>query len=747
MKLPSLPFIVLDTETTGLFPRVHKIIELALVRVEDGKVQEEYEQLYDIEDVIPPHVQILTRIRPDDLQGKPPLKDHLERIQTLIGSDTLLIGQNLGFDLDMLRAEGLDLREYPWIDTSMLASLVFPELASYSLGYMSTVLGLRHDPIHRALGDVRATLELFSRIWERIERLPEEHLTILRTTFARSTGGYQRLAEYLPQTSDAQGIPWSIPARENIGHDIKPFPIPPTTSEKVLLLEDSLDPHALHHLINALCAQKDGTTWIAVKNLEATLRRVRFPTGVRILHPPFLLLDPEAGQKLQKQSAFTTDEATLAVKLHWFLARVREDLPLHGGERDVWNGKLACTDASPLYTAQFQNLPLVILLDHRQLLHFLADPTHPAHGALHPDHTIIIDDASMLEDTATKAYGHFLSIGDIRAASRGHDPLTKFTDLLEFWVEKIRGQDDIHLLQKSDFTRRETKGLREQLENLLIGETLLSRTREHLDSLASILQCTDENTVTWIESRQQRTAIHAAPADAALLLEKNLFSRFATVLLSPPGFKTIPETTSGLPAANPSPLPPTPLRISYPEDSSVTAILENPPTEKTVLLLPSKRVIEEHFVRFTERLEKQGITLICQGLSGGQGRMEAEFSAAATPTLILLTPWIYEGFELPLGTVDHLIMDSLPFDHPSDLLIQMRSKHYTDAFTEYTLPRLKLRLFRLLRTFCRHRTKNGDVSILDKRIREKKYGGEVREYLERFSLQKSSTSGEQMKMF
>lgn len=750
VKLPPFPFVVLDTETTGLFPRVHKIVELALVRKESGETVDTYEQLYRSSDELPPHVQVLTRIRPEDLQGKPMFAEHLDELRARIGSDVLLVGQNLGFDLDMLRAEGWDLRENPWIDTSMLASLVFPELASYSLGYMSAILGLRHDPVHRALGDVRATLELFGRIWTRIECLPAEHLTALRETFLRSAPGYQRLAEHLPRSSRAKRIPWSLPAKEILARDAREFPLPPAASGSPLLLEDSLDPHALHHLINALLRdtprEKGGTTWVAVKNLEATLRHLALPPGVRVLHPPPLLLDPDAAAQLQQQETFTADEATLAIKLHWFPARVREDLPIHGGERDVWNGKLACTAASPLYTAQFQNPSPVVLLDHRQLLCLLTDPDHSAYGALRRDHTIIIDDASMLEDTATKAYGHHLAVSDLRAAAAGRATLTAFVDLLELWIAQVRGSDDIHLLAPHDRARRETKGLRAQLAEHMEDASLPLRAREHLRSLAAILEEDDAPRIVWIEHRQNRIALHAAPESAAQLLHQTLFSRFPTVLLSPPGFATLPEITLSSPKVRPSPLPPTALSISYPTEGAAS-LLENPPPGKTIFLLPSKRVIEEYFVRFTERLEERGTTLICQGLSGGQGRMEAEFSAAPAPALLLLTPWTYEGFDLPPETADRLVIDALPFDHPSDLLIQVRSKHYADAFSAYALPRLKLRLFRLLRTFCRHRKEGGDVRILDRRIHEKKYGEGVRAYLEQFSTEKPSKRGEQMKMF
>ena len=51
---------------------------------------------------------------------------------------------------------------------------------------------------------------------------------------------------------------------------------------------------------------------------------------------------------------------------------------------------------------------------------------------------------------------------------------------------------------------------------------------------------------------------------------------------------------------------------------------------------------------------------------------------------------------------------------------------------EYALPRLTHRLYRLLRTFSRYRTANGDVRFLDNRLESKEYGRSVWKYLQQF---------------
>ena len=219
VPLPNLSFTVLDTETTGFIPRTNRVIEFASARIEEEKIVDRFEQLIAIpKNDVPPVIQVLTRIRPEALTGKPTFEECKTTIFEHIGEDTLIVGQNVSFDIKMLKGEGMDLSERLWIDTSMLASLVFPELASYSLSYVSTVLKINHEPVHRAMGDVVATLELLEKCWDRILELPQDKLDELRDAFSKSSAGYKLLARALPKKSIKKNQPtWLVqPATCNL---------------------------------------------------------------------------------------------------------------------------------------------------------------------------------------------------------------------------------------------------------------------------------------------------------------------------------------------------------------------------------------------------------------------------------------------------------------------------------------------------------------------------------------------------
>jgi len=744
VKLPPLSLIILDTETTGFLPKVHRVIELAVVRCENGESVETYEQLFAIDTEIPPHVEVLTRIRTGDLAGKPTFADQKNVIETLLTKDAILVGQNLGYDLSMIKGEGIDLTDKPWIDTSLLASLVFPELKSYSLAYLSATLKLRHDPAHRAMGDVRATMDLLSAIWERLGELPQEELQIVKNIMARSTSGYRMLFEKLESARKKLPVWFVKPSFGGAPAPATTLRLLPPAIGTVDLKEESLHPDSLPLLIAAAASDTAKTQWIAVKNLESTLRKIPLSPDVQVLYPSALLLDPEAMKRLAAQEKFTAEEALLATKIVWFDAHKRSEIALHGGERDVWYGKMACTEKSPEYTDQFKGAARTFILDHRQLLEFLEDPAHAAHGALTPDTHIVIDDASMLEDTATKAYGHQCALDELRAAAEGNAELTRLVDVASLWAEKTRMAEDQHMITAEELGRPETKGLRQQIIEAGSAGNLQDRCLTLFKELAAIIDPKNlRGDIRWIETRPNGSLfLHSAPEYISLMLKKSLYDRFPTTLIVPKESDSeLPEVLHEKQVTAQSQaldLPPCPVAVSFRNDLPLASILENPPAGRTVILASSKRGIEHLFVKYTEALEAKGITMICQGLSGGQGRMEAEFLAAKTPVLWLLTPWMYEGIDLLEGGIDHLVIESVPFDHPGYPVFQKRKSHYKNSFEGYALPRVEHRLFRLLRTFCRHRTEGGDVTILDTRLKEKSYGARLMAYTEKISGGKST---------
>lgn len=762
MKLPSIPLLILDTETTGFVPVIHRVIEYACAVAKDGKIVKEYEQLLSIEkNDIPTVVQVLTQIRPKDLEGKPTFGEIFETIEAMLTPGTVVVGQNIPFDLRMLKGEGWDMTDSPWIDTAMLASIVFPELKSYSLGYMSEVLGLTHEPKHRALGDVRATVEMLSLCTERLEQLPAADLDAIKALAARGPAGYRMFFESMEPSGkprsrlrSAQSLhggrkkPDWLSLRKHAGPKASDRSIPATTFEKVPVGSVGLAEESFcsETLASILAGAKRGTI-VAVKNLDAVLRRTEIKEDIVILPSPDFLLSKESAERFLAQQTFTADELTLAIKLHLYQPSTKSDLPVHGDEYAVWAAKLAGSKDGPEYGTRRKKLgSAIVLTSHHELVTIAAADS----SAFTKSSSLVIDDASMLEDTATSALGWTCLISTLRAAATGHDHLTKCVDLVELWAERTRNGMDLRYLAPSDLEDSDVLNLRKIIADLLAGD-LPHAARRALTDLSLIL--VPENIagrITWIESFQDGSkAIKAVPEKIAELLADCLYSRIPTTLLVPQ--KSLVEQEAIVPSSveaktqSLAVLPVPDFSISQPIGAQLDSFVKSD-KGKTVLLVSSKRMVEDLYIKNAEEREKAGCTFLCQGFNGGQSRMQAEFAVAPAPVVMILTPWMYETMELPAGTITKLVIQTLPFDHPSHPVFSRRANRYRDSFSGYSLPRLKHRLFRLIRTFVRHAISGGEIIVLDDRLRNKPYGRIVGEYLRSLSPIASKPAEGQMSL-
>ncbi|MSR67609.1 hypothetical protein EXS65_02165 [Candidatus Peribacteria bacterium] len=733
MKLPNLPFLILDTETTGFVPKTHRVMEYACVALKNGKIEMEYEQLLSLPEghEIPGVVQVLTQIRQKDLLGKPTFQEMLPTIKAMLTPETIVVGQNVKFDIGMLKGEGWDISEHPWIDTAMLASIVYPELKSYSLGYMSEALHLMHTPKHRALGDVRATYQLLELCVERLQSLPGSDLDVLKALAERGPESYRRLFASLTSVAKKKRPAW-LSLSKHRSPDASDKSIPATmlkglTKNAIELMQESLCPSTLESI---LAGAKKGSM-IAVKNLDAAVRRVEIPASVVVLPEPQMLLSGEAAEKFLEQKSFTADEMTLAMKLVLYSPKLKIDLPIHGEETAIWNAKIAASAESPEYLARRKALKKdVVLLGHHELISI----ANGEESAILKGARIVIDDASMLEDTATGALGWTCFVPTLRAAAACNAALTKCTDLIELWVEKLRNGMDLRYIAPSDLGAPEIEHLTVMIEGLLKTELPHAAEKALSDLLLIFQERNLDGRITWVESfLDGNKAIKSVPEKINEVLGRILYDQSEVTLLIPQA--AWKECGSVLPLMmktvdGPVPMLPIPdfsvlLPIGVALDASIVEA-----KGKTVLLLSSKRAIEELYLKHAEKCEAAGTTFLCQGFSGGQSRMQAEFVLAKEPAILVTTPWTYETMELPRGTIGRLVLQTLPFDHPSHAIFSRRALRYGDPFSEYSLPRLKHRLFRLIRTFVRHMKAGSSFMILDDRLRTKPYGKRVSEYLQ-----------------
>lgn len=167
-------FVAFDTETTGLWAPVNRIVEIGAVKFEvEVREDETFQSLIDPQRVMPPDVIKVHGITDDMVAGAPDACEVLTRFREFCGTDTVLIAHNAPFDISFVGAElaraGLAFGDNIIIDTVDIVRRTTPGLKSYSLESLSRQFGLASSQDHRALADARLVAELFRLVAADIE--------------------------------------------------------------------------------------------------------------------------------------------------------------------------------------------------------------------------------------------------------------------------------------------------------------------------------------------------------------------------------------------------------------------------------------------------------------------------------------------------------------------------------------------------------------------------------------------------
>jgi DNA polymerase-3 subunit epsilon len=169
--LPECTFVVVDLETTGFGVSPQGIIEIGAARVVGGRVVEEFQQLINPETALPPFITGLTGIDDAMLVDQPRIGAVWPRFAAFIG-DAVLVAHNATFDLGFLNAaamlHGGGVLANPHLCTLKLARRLLPEPRRRGLDALAAYFGIPQSDRHRALGDVRITVEILFHLLERL---------------------------------------------------------------------------------------------------------------------------------------------------------------------------------------------------------------------------------------------------------------------------------------------------------------------------------------------------------------------------------------------------------------------------------------------------------------------------------------------------------------------------------------------------------------------------------------------------
>ncbi|UHA73899.1 PolC-type DNA polymerase III [Paenibacillus sp. 481] len=158
-NLKEATYVVFDIETTGLSVSNNKIIEIAGIKMQDGKEIDRYSSFVNPHQRIPYNIQQLTNITDDMVQDAPEVDQVLREFVDFV-EDAVVVAHNARFDMGFvqnnLKKLGLPELTNPVLDTLELARLLHPTMKNHRLNTLATKYKVALDNHHRAIDDTIA---------------------------------------------------------------------------------------------------------------------------------------------------------------------------------------------------------------------------------------------------------------------------------------------------------------------------------------------------------------------------------------------------------------------------------------------------------------------------------------------------------------------------------------------------------------------------------------------------------------
>jgi DNA polymerase III epsilon subunit family exonuclease len=164
--LTKQTFISFDTETTGMWAPVNRIVEIAAVKfnITDGVI-DKFESLINPEREIPAEVIEIHGITDEMVKDAPTIIPVLNQFISFCGNDSILIAHNAPFDISFvggaLKRNELSFGNNLILDTVDIFKRYFPGQKSFSLLNLVKHFKIAQSQEHRALSDANFVFELF----------------------------------------------------------------------------------------------------------------------------------------------------------------------------------------------------------------------------------------------------------------------------------------------------------------------------------------------------------------------------------------------------------------------------------------------------------------------------------------------------------------------------------------------------------------------------------------------------------
>jgi DNA polymerase-3 subunit epsilon len=179
--LLTRPLAIVDIETAGSSALYGRIIEIAVLRVENGVLVDSFHTLVDPQRPIPPSIEQLTGMRNDDLIGAPTFGKIARKLLSILDG-AIFVAHSARFDYGVLKNEFRRVRREftaKTLCTVRLSKLLFPGFRHHDLTSLVDRHGLVCHHRHRALDDATAVLAFLKYLEATEPKRLEEGITAL----------------------------------------------------------------------------------------------------------------------------------------------------------------------------------------------------------------------------------------------------------------------------------------------------------------------------------------------------------------------------------------------------------------------------------------------------------------------------------------------------------------------------------------------------------------------------------------
>jgi ATP-dependent DNA helicase DinG len=435
----------------------------------------------------------------------------------------------------------------------------------------------------------------------------------------------------------------------------------------------------------------------------------------------------------------------------------------------------ACPDYAPCWITRMRERALeadIVVVNHHLLCADLAVREGSYGEVIPPYDTLILDEAHLLEDTATQYFGVSVSSHRVEELARDVERELKAgrIDAREVLAEvdslRHRAERVFKSLARGagrrlgpgwmgDALAEEAEALIARLEGVRTAILALPERPEALSALAGraqglredlglVLEADDDSHVYFVEVRGRTVHLKATPIDVSARLRELLFEPARAVVLTSAtlavdGSFDYLRSRLGVEATEerllPSPFDYAEQAVLYVPrgmpDPRAPLFVERAAREIVALLEASQG---RAFVLFTSYANMNAVAERIAGEVPWPLLIQGEAPKAVlldtfrrTPHAVLLaTASFWQGVDVVGEQLSCVIIDKLPFASPSDPVVASRIDHMKargeNAFADYQVPVAVLMLKQGLGRLIRSASDRGVLAVLDSRLVEKAYG-------------------------